>query len=151
MPPTEKVIGLTLLVLVIAFIFPVVMNAAEDGRTVSTENYTEGDPQTIEGALVVEATSIMGGEVTVNVTSVNSSDTASVTLSEGDTGTVMIDGTEVVIDAVDVTSQNATLSIEYDTTLGWDGPAKRFSELIPLLILVSGFSALMFIGAKWLL
>lgn len=148
MVSVNKALGLGLIVLVVAFVFPAVLTAAEDGRTESLDEYSENEVITHEEAVVVETTNVQWQSVTVNVTSAQTGDTAMVQMNEGDTATVEIDGTEVIIDAVDATAETATLRVNYLTTLGWSGPAERFSGILPLAILVAGFTAIVLLAGS---
>ena len=142
------VIAVTVVGLLIAFLMPVVIGQF-NGTMAETYGQTEGETTQLTGNLngTLDAADLTTG---INVTVMDGANSASITeLAEGNNETVQIDGEDITVYNRNVTSAtNATVEYEWPNTYGWDGGTVAMFTILPLLLILTVFLFVAFIGIK---
>jgi hypothetical protein len=141
--PSSRVtvaLGIGVVFLFVAVALPS-MVAAPDSTQEVTETYAEGSNQVVDGALVLGVNSTGPNSATVSLSSVDNGDLETITLAEGESQTVELAAGNVSVSLVSSTSSEATVSLEYPSTLGWDGGALALTEHWGLFVVVVGVVA----------
>lgn len=132
------VIGVVLVAVIVAFIL-----APALGQMNSTveETYTQTEGETVypDGyGGTLDNVDDLSGDATITVQDNETSDSSSVTLAEGENGTLTINGHDVTITYVEnIDNSTAQIMYEHDHTYGWeDGPKSLWGILDILMVIV---------------
>lgn len=150
MPTATQAIGLVIIVAFVAFAFPAFVAAPDVGTTETTVTLNDGDGgvENVDHAIRVEIAEKTYTTTELNVTSLNSGNTTTLTLMEGEEYNITLDNQTLMLTVLDIQSGpegTVVLSTTYPSDFGWDDGTKSLSEQMPLvfaavaLILILGF------------
>lgn len=136
------VIGLIIIVTFVAFTFPVVIDSAP-GSAETTVTIDKGNDDIVTEYLSIGVEDSSNTEANITATNTRVGDTSYVVITEGTTTEIPL-GT----DTINVTNQRstpteATLTVEYSRSFGWDSSSDWFLENLGLLMVVLAFVSIM--------
>lgn len=154
MPTATQVIGLVIIVAFVAFAFPAFVAAPDVGttETIVTLNDGDGGVENVDDAIRVEIAEKTYTTTEVNVTSLNTSNTTTVTLVEGEEYDLELDGQTLMLTVLDIQSGpegTVVLRTVYPSDFGWNDGTKSLSEQMPIvfaavaLLLILGLAGAM--------
>lgn len=141
------VITLVVAGLMIAFLFPIVINAM-GGAAELTVTQEVGDSTELQPNLTATLDSVddTAGSATYTINA--SGDTVSESVDEDSNTTVTVDGTDVTIHPETVTTTNATTTYSYSDTYGWGGGAAALWNILRVIMILAAFLFLVYLATE---
>lgn len=143
MPSATQAVSLGVLVLFVAFLVPVLISAPAGGTAIAdaTLNDDDGGIENINDALRVQIGDKSASSANVSVTSLESGESASLLLSEEQSGQVTLDNQTVTVTALDIESGSdgqVHVEIRYPSDFTWNEETRRLSSELSLVFAALG-------------
>jgi len=137
-------LSLGILALVGALFIPTLVDSSQEDQN-TTVALQEGGNYSLTDRLVVRVVKSNGttGEATISYLNSRTSHATSVTLSEGQSQNITLDGEYIETRLDDVTTDGeTTTTTEYPPTFGWEEGAITFTDSLPIILVLLAFVAL---------